>query len=64
MKHNEKCKTCHLPVPINEDPLKIPCSEYHIRCVRCLWPVAKNGPNGRSLIVESGVCELCMGKKS
>jgi len=58
MKHNEKCKTCHLPVPINEDPLKIPCSEYHIRCVRCLWPVAKER------MPEDSVCDLCKGKKS
>ena len=53
----ERCKECCLPIPTNRDPMNIPCSEYHIRCERCLWPTAK------SMMDEDGVCSICKGKK-
>jgi hypothetical protein len=34
-------------------PYNIPCSEYHIRCVRCGWPVAKN------MMDKDSICGIC-----
>lgn len=54
----KKCDTCNLPIPDGRfEPLSIACSEYHIRCVRCNWPVAK------SIMDEDMICGLCKGKK-
>lgn len=35
------------------DPLTISLSEYHVRCVRCCWPVVK------SFVREGGLCPIC-----
>lgn len=54
----QRCDKCDLPIPDKRaDPHTIPCSEYHIRCLRCGWPVAK------SVMDEDEVCKLCKGKK-
>jgi hypothetical protein len=55
------CEKCGLPVPSKEN--EIPCSEYHVRCVRCMWPIAKKLPNGGSLLDENGICNICRGKQ-
>lgn len=49
----ELCKTCHLPVEKDIEGINIPCSEYHIRCMRCGWPVAK------SRMDNTEICDLC-----
>ena len=55
------CETCHLPIP--EEQHSVPCSEHHIRCIRCGWPVAKYGVRKQRMIDEDGICNLCKGKK-
>ena len=56
MGNNKICPTCTFPIP-KKEVSEIPCSEYHVRCVRCGWPVAKN------YIEDDEVCDLCKGKK-
>lgn len=53
------CETCGFPIPNvrSIDPHTVPCSDNHIRCIRCGWPVAK------SMIDEDEMCDLCKGKK-
>jgi hypothetical protein len=53
----ERCDKCNLPIPKDENPFSIPCSEYHIRCPRCGWPVAKN------IMGEEKICPTCRGTK-
>ena len=53
MRH-KLCPTCQLPIPDKRN--EIPCSEYHIRCARCDWPVAK------SIMDEDGICSTCKRK--
>lgn len=51
------CEACHFPIPTElmvAEGQRIPCSEYHVRCVRCCWPVA------RSHISPEGLCVRCM----
>lgn len=51
------CSACNLRIPemtIIEEGLAIPCSEFHVRCVRCQWPVAKDH------IAPDGRCAFCM----
>ena len=54
---NKRCPTCGFIIPeLNElcnIPYNIPCSEYHIRCVRCGWPVAKN------MMDKDSICGIC-----
>lgn len=50
-RRNKICPTCHLPIPSVE--VNIECSEHHIKCLRCGWPVAKN------LIGKDGICYTC-----
>ena len=60
MSYHKICETCELPIPnINNkiDPFNIPCSIYHVRCLRCGWPVAKN------MMDEDEICQICRGKK-
>lgn len=55
--HLEICESCGYYIPENTDIAKgqtVPCSEYHVRCVRCEWPVAK------TLISPKGLCIQCM----
>lgn len=55
--HLEVCESCGFRIPQELDvaqALSIPCSPYHVRCVRCQWPVAK------TLISEDGLCVTCM----
>lgn len=46
MAYHAVCEKCQLPIPSiakgQIDPWGVPCSIYHIRCIRCGWPVAKN----------------------
>jgi len=55
--HLETCTACGFPIP---DPLdvetgqSVPCSDGHVRCVRCKWPVAKEH------ISPAGTCVVCM----
>ena len=59
MSYNKVCECCGLAVPNLEGFIiaaNIPCSDLHIRCVRCKWPVAK------SKMDEDGICETCKGK--
>ena len=55
---NERCETCHLPIEKEIEGINVPCSEYHVRCVRCGWPVAK------SRMGDAEICDLCKGKKA
>lgn len=48
---NKICPTCQLPIPKEQN--EIACSEFHVRCVRCGWPVAKK------LMDEDGICSIC-----
>lgn len=52
MKKNKICPTCELPIP-TEKQMVITCSEYHVRCIRCNWPVAKTMMN------KDGICDMC-----
>lgn len=56
-KVKKKCPTCTREYDVIEyygiDPLDIPISEYHVRCRKCLWPVAM------SIVSDDGLCELC-----
>lgn len=56
--HFATCTTCGFPIPELMDVEAgqlVPCSESHIRCVRCQWPVAKDH------ITDTGLCVMCMG---
>jgi len=55
--HLEKCTACGYPIPELIDVAvgaQIPCSVYHVRCVRCQWPV------DRRHIAPDGTCVMCM----
>jgi len=57
IEHLETCQCCHLPIPtllMRDEGAAMPCSEYHVRCVRCLWPVE------RRHISPVGTCVMCM----
>lgn len=54
------CSSCNLRVPeftIIEQGRAIPCSEHHVRCIRCQWPVAKDhiAPDGRCVFCMDGL---------
>lgn len=56
------CPTCHRAFEEKKkgrgvDPLTIPLSEYHVRCVLCQWPVDKR------LVDAKGRCRICMRKE-
>jgi len=53
----ERCKECGLPVEKDIEGIQIPCSEYHVRCIRCGWPVAIN------MVGEEKICRICKRKK-
>ena len=61
MSYHKICETCELPIPNKStqiNPFMIVCSKYHIRCIRCGWPVAKN------MMDEDEICSICKrGKK-
>lgn len=51
------CESCGHRIPDQHDTeigAMIPCSEFHVRCVRCAWPVAKTH------IAPDGLCVMCM----
>ncbi len=51
------CTHCGFRIPTDRAILEgqqMPCSPYHVRCVRCAWPVAK------TLITQDGLCYRCM----
>lgn len=55
--HLETCPTCQLPIPEAADIATgsmVPCSDAHVRCVRCQWPVAITH------ISPMGTCVVCM----
>jgi hypothetical protein len=55
--HLEVCTSCGYRIPDEidvQEGMTIPCSVYHIRCVRCGWPIAK------SIIGPQGLCVKCM----
>lgn len=56
-KKAEICPTCERPFPEygnkEVDPMTISISKFHIRCGKCLWPVAKN------MAVYNGLCRAC-----
>jgi hypothetical protein len=57
--YNRICDSCGLPIPKVENIIlatSIPCSEFHIRCVRCQWPVPKYSMD------EDNICDMCKGK--
>jgi len=57
IEHLETCQCCHLPIPtllMRDEGAAMPCSNYHVRCVRCLWPVE------RRHISPVGTCVMCM----
>lgn len=35
----------------------IPCSEYHVRCIKCGFPVAKTHAR------EDGLCQSCLPRR-
>lgn len=56
---SKHCPCCGRKLPKEKeeiDPLNVPMSDFHVRCVKCLWPVAKN------IITENGICRVCTGK--
>jgi hypothetical protein len=55
-KRNKICPACRLPMA--SDEVNISCSEHHIKCIRCGWPVAKK------MIGENGICFTCRDSKS
>lgn len=58
--HLEVCTSCGYRIPQESDTYKgllIPCSSYHVRCVRCGWPVAK------AVISPDGICVQCMDER-
>lgn len=60
MVYNRICECCGLPIPdpaIRTKAMDMPCSELHIRCLRCAWSVAKDS------IDEDEICNICKGKK-
>lgn len=51
------CETCGFRIPDARDVEQgelVPCSVYHVRCVRCQWPVAKDH------VTPDGLCVICM----
>lgn len=55
--HREMCPTCHFAMPsdaVIADGTYVPCSDDHVRCIRCQWPVAK------AHILLGGLCVLCV----
>lgn len=59
MEKHKTCPTCNFIVPDNLwfDPIVIPCSKYHVRCLRCRWPVAYN------FIGPDSICDTCHGQR-
>lgn len=56
--HLDTCMACQLPIPtltMRDEGAAVPCSPYHVRCVRCCWPVE------RRHISPMGTCVMCMG---
>lgn len=55
MNKDKTCPTCHLRIPLDdrELALSITISEYHVRCERCQWPVAKK------IMPDDGICHIC-----
>lgn len=52
----EKCPECGFRIPRDfdvESGKALPCSPYHIRCVRCEWPIA------RTHVLPGGLCVAC-----
>ena len=43
---------------MKHNPLSIKLSEYHVRCLRCHWPVVK-----KYLSVD-GICKVCKKSKN
>lgn len=55
--HREICPTCHFAIPDDATVTNgtyVPCSDDHVRCVRCQWPVAKDH------LLLNGLCVLCV----
>ena len=55
--HLETCPTCGFRIPDARDVEQgelVPCSTYHVRCVRCQWPVEQ------SHVSPDGLCVICM----
>lgn len=53
----ETCPTCGFRIPDARDVEQgelVPCSAYHVRCVRCQWPVEQ------SHLSPDGLCVVCM----
>lgn len=54
--HYPLCDTCGFRVPKAfdvADGLAIPCSEHHVRCVRCQWPIDHRH------VLPHGLCVAC-----
>ncbi len=52
----ESCPTCRRAFSRDQETeraMQLPCSEYHVRCVRCYWPTGKN------VIGNDGYCSTC-----
>jgi hypothetical protein len=49
-----RCETCGLPIPAQDriDPITIPCSKDHTRCIRCGWPFATS-------VMDEDYPEIC-----
>ena len=47
------CPHCQRPYPSDMNVLDIPCTPYHMRCVRCSYPTALN-------VLKDGLCEKCI----
>ena len=55
--HLDTCSACGYRIPESRDAdigRTIPCSDFHERCVRCHWPVAK------TLLTENRLCSNCL----
>lgn len=54
--HFKICESCGYRIPDELDVQNgrlVACSEYHVRCIRCEWPVDKK------LISHEGLCCKC-----
>jgi len=55
--HLPTCEACGFRIPDELDAEQgqlVPCSEFHVRCVRCYWPVE------RTHLSPDGLCVVCM----
>lgn len=59
--HRPVCQSCGFHIPDDLDiytGTTVPCSDNHVRCIRCQWPVAK------TIMDSTGICQTCLDEKT